>query len=310
LRNGWPLWLCGTGTIRGELEGNKLLRLVYLDEAGLSKPSQEPFLVVAGVIVDPDRKLIAIERHIARIAQRYLPEEHLAGFVFHAAELFNGGGKVFERKRPNFIGPIEWPIERRLLIADELAKIPRKFDLDIALGWINRQEVADIYELPKDITPAKKTIVEHVLSYAQAAAMVEHWMRENASDEVCLLIAEDNSQSRSFIRDTQNFYQDPEKVPALKDYHESDLAMHFPFRKIKEDPLFQPKKPSNPLIIADFCAYVFKKFMMKDERYNRFFDPMREKLISFDYEKLRLRNEKRARRSHRSLRSNANERPQ
>jgi len=96
-----------------------------------------------------------------------------------------------------------------------------------------------------------------------------------------------NGQSRSFIRDSHNYYQDPHRLPALKDYYECGLADYFPFRKIKEDPLFQPKKPHHPLVIADFCAYVFKRHLMGDDRYNRFYDPMRPKIIAFDSEKLK-----------------------
>jgi hypothetical protein len=34
------------------LQGDKIVRLVYMDEAGISKATQEPFVVVAGVIID------------------------------------------------------------------------------------------------------------------------------------------------------------------------------------------------------------------------------------------------------------------
>ena len=47
------------------LSGDKVMRLVFMDEAGISNPEQEPFVTVSGVIVDADRLLIAIERHLA-----------------------------------------------------------------------------------------------------------------------------------------------------------------------------------------------------------------------------------------------------
>jgi hypothetical protein len=57
----------------------------------------------------------------------------------------------------------------------------------------------------------------------------------------------------------------------LVDVLDEQSLRHFPLRKIKEDPLFQPKKPTSPLGIADFCAYVWKKVLMKDDRYVRIF---------------------------------------
>jgi hypothetical protein len=46
--------------------------------------------------------------------------------------------------------------------------------------------------------------------------------------------------------------------------------------------LFQPKRQSSALIVADFCAYVLKKSLMKDSRYDRFLEPIREKLIVYE----------------------------
>jgi hypothetical protein len=39
----------------GPLRGDKIVRLVYLDEAGISNPKDEPFLVIAGIAVNADR---------------------------------------------------------------------------------------------------------------------------------------------------------------------------------------------------------------------------------------------------------------
>src|SRR5438874_380349 len=48
----------------GKLEGDRIVRLVFLDEAGTSNPEHEPYLVVAAVIVDADKKLIAVQAHL------------------------------------------------------------------------------------------------------------------------------------------------------------------------------------------------------------------------------------------------------
>ncbi len=74
------------------------MRLVYMDEAGISHQAQEPFLVVSGVILHGDRDLNGVENQLERIMHRNIPERLRDGFIFHATEVFNGGkhqiGKV------------------------------------------------------------------------------------------------------------------------------------------------------------------------------------------------------------------------
>jgi Protein of unknown function (DUF3800) len=276
------------------------VRLVYLDEAGLSKPSEEPFLVVAGAIVHADHKLTAIERHLDGLAARNIRGELLDGFVFHAHELFNGGGKVFKREKNDFIGPIEWTRERRWSLADELAKIPAKFDLPIAISFLDKEDFANNYGVRNPQSAEETLVLQHSIAFPQTSMMIEQWMRANTCNEVCMLIAEDNDRARRMIRGSQNFYQDPNKVATLRNHGTPEVAMHVPFRKIKEDPLFQPKKRAHPMIIADFCAYVFKKVLMKDERYYRFFAPWRKNITSFDLAALKERYERRAQRRRHS----------
>jgi hypothetical protein len=62
---------------------------------------------VAGVIIDADKQLVALERHLDKIVARHIPDTHRDNFVFHATHLFNGGGKVFTRNNP------EWSLEKR-----------------------------------------------------------------------------------------------------------------------------------------------------------------------------------------------------
>ena len=193
-------------------------------------------------------------------------------------------------------------MERRLKIADELADIPRKFDLPIALQWVERAEVPRTFQLPDNFTEAQKIVWAHVVAFSSCAMMIEYWMRQSASDEVCMLIVEDNNQARRFIRNLHNYHQQNLMNPL------DDNPLMLPLRKIKEDPLFQPKKPSHPLIVADFCAYVGKKFLAEDKLHDRFFEPMKNKIISFDEISLQRQREKHAQRSRQSPQCQASER--
>ena len=115
-----------------------------------------------------------------------------------------------------------------------------------------------------------------VLAFAQCSVFVEQWMRLNASNENCLLVIENNDQAKSLMRSMHQWHQSKQTVEILK-----DLGF-FPLRKIREDPLFQNKRPSSAMIIADFCAYVMKKILMKDERYRQRFNLFLKNLVFFE----------------------------
>jgi hypothetical protein len=248
------------------LESDRLVRLVYVDEAGISK--RERFLVVLAVIVCADTQLIAVERHLDGMVTRWIPPEFQDDFVFHATELFNGGGKVFNRDNP------AWSLDKRLEVADDLAGIPERFRLTLVEAWIDKS----IFPVSPDarahydsLTDGKKAVMAHTTAFLGCVATVDQWMRTNASNEVCLMIVEDNNEARSTLRGAQAYYQD-QRITSVMDEERRKI---FALRKIKEDPLFQKKRKSSVLQVADFCAYVFKKHLMGDRRYDRFLDPMR-----------------------------------
>lgn len=254
------------------------MRLVYMDEAGISNPKQEPFLVVAGIIIDADHSLNGVENELERIMKRHIPEQHRDGFVFHATELFSGGGKVFRRVPSHLIGPPEWPLNRRLKIADEIMRIPRKFKLPVAIGFIERAGFREAFNLKESLRDMEVTVAAHVAAFMTCAMWVENWMRRDTTNENCLLIVEDNEQARNTIRDVQRYHRDKKIVDVLSE----KSRQIFPLRKIKEDPLFQPKRTSNALIVADFCAYVVKRSLMGDKSYDQFMDPIRDLIVVFE----------------------------
>ena len=88
-----------------------------------------------------------------------------------------------------------------------------------------------------------------------------------------MLVIEDSPAYRKVTREAHNYYQRPDigyRVPL-------ELRRFLPLQRIKEDPLFQGNRASSVLQVADFCAYVFKRFLMnrEDSRYLPFFDPWR-----------------------------------
>lgn len=256
----------------GALCGDRLLRLVYVDEAGISDNGQEPFLVVGAVIVDADKQLIGIERYLDRLVHAWIPEEHQQGFVFHAKELFNGGGKVFRRDDP------AWPLSRRLDLADALAAMPHRFNLSLATGFIEKANFPSQAEYRprwQAMSRQDRAVGTHTAAFLSCALLIDRWMRKALPDEVCMLVVEDNEQARTFIKEVTRHHQQNNLDAFLDPEHKG----WFPLRKIKEDPLFQSMRSSSVLQLADFWSYVLKRKLMGDARYDRFVRPMWPRMI-------------------------------
>jgi hypothetical protein len=157
------------------------LRIAYLDEAGISNSVQEPYLVVAGVILQADEHWRPLEEHFRAMARRYLPDD--PNPLFHAMDIFHGTGK-FPRA--------EWPRERRWHLLSELAEIPRKFELPIVFGFNNRQRFREvILGVAPQATEAEILALTHADTFVKAATSVEAWMRRTTRNEMTMIIAED-----------------------------------------------------------------------------------------------------------------------
>lgn len=248
-----------------------------MDEAGISKPKQEPFLVVASVLIHADKNLVEIERYLDRLVAQYIPIEQQSDFVFHATELFNGGGRVFKRDDPRFSLPV------RLEIAGRIAAIPKKFGLRLAFGFVERATFpkSKTVEAFDSLSPSAKAVAAHVTAFTVASMQIDRWMRKNAPTEVCMLIVEDNHQARLLMKQTHIYHQDRSQIQFI----DEEISECFPLRKIKEDPLFQNKKKGSILQVADFFAYTFKRFLMNDQRYIRFIRGNQPFFAALEYER-------------------------
>src|ERR1700722_12597625 len=99
------------------LEGDRLVRVTYMDESGLAK--REPILVEAGIIVHGDDQVVPVEQYLESLVEKHIPADQRAAFFFHATDIYGGGDKncIFHDKD-------EWPDERRWAILDDLVAVP------------------------------------------------------------------------------------------------------------------------------------------------------------------------------------------
>lgn len=247
----------------GVLVGEKLVRLTYIDEAGLSNPKQEPFLVVAGVIVEADRRLKELREALNGIIECYVPTEFQHGFIFHATELFHGGKQINR-------DDLRWPMSLRMEIAKELARLPALMELPIIFGWVQRNNCQESTFEPNEIVSGHdRQIDQHAIAYMRCIFRVDQWMRHNTENEITMMIVEDNDVAKRSMRDAQVYYQD-KSLPGLTE----DERPYLPLKTIEEDPLFQPKRTSSVLQLSDFCAYIFKRTLMnpRNNFYRQFWE--------------------------------------
>jgi len=260
------------------LRGNRIVRLVYLDEAGISNPKQEPFLVVAGVTVQADTQFKEIEKYLDELADKHVPNRKKGEFAFHAMELFHGT-KNFDRQI--------WAFEKRLEILDDLASIPKKFDLPICWGVTDRIQAPEAISVP--VEPQLLEQIVHSHAFFKFVTQIEVVMRASAQSEVAMLIAEDRPIMRKMLKMSHAMFrgrapikfQDvmkeifaDEEDPLSRVYNKI-----FPLDRIVETVHFAEKTESSLLQVADICAFAIKRHIMKASHADRLYEPLKDQIV-------------------------------
>jgi hypothetical protein len=252
------------------LQGGKLVRIAYLDEAGISNRSQEPYLVVAGIILHGDEQWRPLEERLRAIGKRYLPDDDRP--IFHAMDIFHGNAK-FDRTT--------WPRERRWSLLRELCEVPRELEIPVVFGFHHRQRYRDeiLKQAPK-LDTAATNIITHANTFVRAAIAIESWMRLSANrNESVMIIAEDTDKVKAMIKAIHSAYTN-RFLPL------GEGSKVFDSNHIIETVHFARKNESMPLQIADVCAFVIKRTLMEKEDALDFFSALRPQLVFHEEDNL------------------------
>jgi len=244
--------------------------MIFLDAAGLSNPKHEPWIVIAGIIINADKQWKQLAEHLSEMADELAPPEHRAGFAFHATELFSGG-RIFPRGKYSK----EW----RWGVLDRLVAIPKAFHLPIVWGAVRRADLG----LGKRFEPPKSTGLEKVpvlhgqiLTFLHSSAIAERWMYENADDdEIAQMIMENDNQTRKAFHFIQRILSDPRLNTGFSSDHR-----RFRLTRIIYPLHFEDKTDSSALQIADVCAFVVKRRCMETPEAERFYQPLMPCLVN------------------------------
>jgi hypothetical protein len=252
------------------LAGDCIVKMVFLDAAGLSNPAQEPVIVIAGIIIDADKEWKSLATYLSDMADDLAPPEHREGFAFHATELFSGG-KRFPREK--------YPREWRWHVLDALADIPRLFGLPIVWARVPRVDVepGGPHAVRPDWEVQMPPVVHgQVLAFNVVAVHCERWMNENAEpNELAQMIMENDNDSRKAIHAVQRVLTDPRHNTKLGDGNEK-----FRLSRIIYPIHFEEKTDSSALQVADICAFVLKRWCMKTPEISRFYDRLEPCLLA------------------------------
>lgn len=243
------------------------MRIVYFDAAGMAKIEHEPFNVVAGVIIHPDKQWKSINQYLTDLADEYVGRPRPFDFYFHATELFHGT-KNFPRDK--------YDKGSRFAILDKLVEIPKLFDSPIVWGHSDRRlfEANGPHRPPRHIRPIAAA---STLSFSIASVAAEYWMKEAADpDEVAIVVMENDEQYKRLIKRTLRVMSDPK----LNEFLEKFSAQELSLQRLMYPVYFEEKTDSSALQIADICAFALKRFLMKAPEHERFYGPLIPNIVN------------------------------
>lgn len=238
------------------------MRVAYLDEAGISE--NEPFCVVAAVVVDSDRHIKGLEQGLGTLADACAPPGCRQNFVFHAKELHHGGKTL----RPAVLPP-----ERRRAFLKSLVNIPADNGMEVVFHFIDKAAQQGAFRPEK---ASERATLYHQMAFIGCVVGVEMLMRTRYPNEVAHLVAEDNAQARRFLRTAHAFLKNRQEVEGLP----AAVRGVLPLQHIVDTVFFAEKNESSALQLADACAFAIRRHLEGRPDAADYYDPLIPALVT------------------------------
>ena len=221
-----------------------MMRMVFVDSAGLSDSASEPVVTVAGVVTNADTTWKALEFKLIELGQKYAPDEvDLDGFCFQASDLFSGG-KFFPKGK--------YPRAKRWALLEELCRLPADFDLALTCG----------YERPARYTEQhgnEDWLWALGYGYHTVLQVTQDWLRRNTpQEEIGNVVVEDSARAKQMLRFVQNI-EEYRNGSENRNAHEREKHL---LTRLIRDPSFRQKSCRSPLQLAEIYAFVAKRHLM------------------------------------------------
>jgi hypothetical protein len=253
-RSPWEIFNGRPRSISGvELQGDRLLRSIYLDETGISE--NDKLALVAGVIINDDEQFSSVESAIHDLVEQYIPEEHRNEFCFHAKELFFGTGPVFKDRD-------RYPPERRFEALRAILAIPRGFQTPVSMGyvWKHKAETRPEYEA------RHRSAFYHGFANFMCVVAAEKYMVDCCGPkDLARIVAELNRDNQKVLEEAHQILLgrgDQTNIQALTGQVDF-IRPYLPVRRIKDGISFMKKRDAPILQIADACAFILRLWVEK-----------------------------------------------
>lgn len=251
------------------------VRLVYLDEAGISNNGSENTLVIAGCVIDMDLHWHPLRKQFESLVEKFVPPEHRPGFVFHAKDIWHGA-KAFDRRA--YAG------DRRAVLRSLCALIG-ELDVGIVYGFARKDELATtLTNLGEANDPKLIGAVAYMAAFVEALHQANTWMSRNAPRELCSVVVEDNDELRRLGK-TVFAEMRSGTVPAAV----RELLPGLPFEHVLDEPSYTRKAGAPVLQLADLCAFLLRRWLDGKTDADEFLEPIRPLIVAsrFTIEELR-----------------------
>lgn len=251
------------------IEDGRLVRLIYVDEAGTSPA--EPVRVVASVIVHGDDELRLLTSEIERITSERVPEAIREGFVFHAKEVFNGGKRVDRN---------QWPFEDRLDYLKEVLCLPFVHDVPIAVGICFKgkfdSHLDEAFWKRLASQGVGRSTFEHGVAFSNCAEKSDLFLRKyRGGKEIGVIVAEDVPSNKKFLA-KMGMWRKGRPLTLSQEHVHQTVAQKLlgiepkPYvseiTHIVDVPNFVDKGGAPLLQLADACAFTFRRYLSR-QRY-------------------------------------------
>lgn len=217
----------------GPLDGDRWMRVAFLDESGIGSLTQDPVLVAAGVIVDADRSVIPLQTHLHDLMTEFLPKGAKRPSHFHAKDIWNG--------HKEFDGDV-WEDTRRFRLLESLATIPRDFGLHVVCGTKDRIEFEQKFP---SMTARERLHGCYQIAATVALLQIEMFMRDGVGvqlNEVANVYFEQNNEVVNRARAAFRFLRSEGAADPR-----GGFAQFLPLRKIFATPSYQEKDDASLL---------------------------------------------------------------
>jgi hypothetical protein len=236
----------------------RLVRIAYLDEAGTSSETAEPFLVVGGVLVHGDNDWYPVETHANQIIKNYVPATLREGFSFHAMHLF-GGNKKYQDLIPPDV---------RFQILREVLGIIATFELPVSYGAITRSELTKEVE---HWNVSERVDLAQQLALSLCLFGFQGWFNRESGDEVAICVASETEKKRLRAHLKQDY-----AMLRKRGFPNFPLVTLFNFVDALH---FTAAEESIGLQLADCATFAIKRHLMGKEDSEEFYKLIEKCLV-------------------------------